>query len=113
MRRETSRYLSDLRAEFQQSMSEPKAVSRQASAWWPALVGLEQVMDAVTATAVTVDHGAPAPSPEAVRRLTAVLDQIAGAAATGTWLPPDTGLPDQEALRPVTDAVRSVLAVVS
>jgi hypothetical protein len=105
--------LSDLRAEFQRSMSEPPAISRPASAWWPALVGLEQVMDAVTATAVAMDHGAPAPSPGGVRRLAGVLDQIADAVRAGAKLPPGTGLPDEEALRPVTDAVRSVLAVVS
>jgi uncharacterized membrane protein YccC len=113
LRRETSRYLSDLRAEFQRSMSEPRAVSQRASAWWPALVALEQVMDAVTATAVAVDHGGPAPSPEAVRQLTAVLDRVADAVRTGTRLPLDIELPDDEALSPVTDAVRSVLAVVS
>ena len=113
LRRETSRYLSDMRAEFQRSMSEPPAVSRRASAWWPALVGLEQVLDAVTATAVAVDHGVPAPSPEAVRQVAAVLNQIADAVQAGGRLPPDTELPDDQVLKPVTDAVRSVLAVVS
>jgi uncharacterized membrane protein YccC len=113
LRRETSRYLSDVRAEFQRSMSEPPAVSRRASAWWPALVGLDQVMEAVTATAVAVDHGAPAPSPEAVRQVAAVLNQIAGAVRSGGRMPGDSELPDDPALKPVTDAVRSVLAVVS
>jgi hypothetical protein len=70
-------------------------------------------MDAVTATAVAVDHGAPAPSPEAVRKVAAVLDRIAGAVRTGTRVPPDTELPDDEALTPVIDAVRSVLAVMT
>ena len=70
-------------------------------------------MDAVAATAVAVDHGAPAPSPDAVRTVAAVLDRIADTVRTGSRVPPDTELPDEEALRPVTDAVRSVLAVVS
>jgi hypothetical protein len=43
-------------------------VSRRATAWWPALVGLEEVMDAVTATAVTI-AGGTAPDPDTVRQL--------------------------------------------
>jgi hypothetical protein len=31
-------------------MSEPAAVSRRASAWWPAIVALDEVADAATAT---------------------------------------------------------------
>ncbi len=65
LRRQARRAISDLRAEFERTMSEPQAISRQATAWWPAVVGLDEVMDAVTATAVAVDHGAPAPSPDA------------------------------------------------
>ena len=94
-------------------MSEPRAVSHRATAWWPALVALEQVMDAVTATAVAVDHGAPAPSAGSVRKVIAVLDQVANAIRTGTRVPAEVDLPDDEVLRPVTDAVRSVLAVVT
>ena len=46
--RSTYRALGDLRAEFQRTMSEPPSISRSATAWWPAVVGLEQVLDAVT-----------------------------------------------------------------
>jgi uncharacterized membrane protein YccC len=49
LRRPTYRALADLRAEFQRTMSEPPAISRRAAAWWPAVIGLEQVMDAITA----------------------------------------------------------------
>jgi hypothetical protein len=31
-------------------MSEPPSISRRATAWWPAVIALEQVMDAITAT---------------------------------------------------------------
>jgi uncharacterized membrane protein YccC len=113
LRRQTYRDLSDVRAEFQRSMSEPRAISRRATAWWPALVGLEQVMDAVTATAVAVDHGAPAPSAEGVRRLTSVLDQIADSVRTGSRPLAEPDLPAEEALASVSDAVRGVLAVVT
>ena len=57
LRRSTYRALSDLRTEFQRTISEPPSISRRAAAWWPAVVGLEQVMDAVTSTAVAVRRG--------------------------------------------------------
>src|SRR5258707_3399081 len=37
LRRRASRALSDLRAEYQRTMSEPTAVARRASALWPAV----------------------------------------------------------------------------
>lgn len=119
LRRRTYRELSDLRAELQRSMSQPGALGRQAAAWWPAVVALEQVMDAVTAAAVAADHGAPAPPAAGVRRLAGVLDQVAGAVRTGARPPAGADLPDEtdlageEALAPVADAVRSVQAVVA
>jgi len=60
-------------------MSEPAAVSRRASAWWPAIVALDLVIDAATATRVAISRGAPAPSPEAVHQLTAALYAVADA----------------------------------
>jgi uncharacterized membrane protein YccC len=111
--REALRSLSDLRAEFERTMSEPAAVSRRATAWWPALVGLDEVMDAVTATAVAISHGAPAPSPDAVRRLASVLDALADAVQAGA--PPSRlpELPSDEPLGVVTEAVRAVLGVIA
>src|SRR5205085_10768001 len=79
LRRRAARALSDLRAEYQRTMSEPTAVSRRASALWPAIVGLEELMDAVTATVVAVGRGAPPPSPDAVRQLTGELRAVAAA----------------------------------
>jgi hypothetical protein len=91
-------------------MSEPAAVSRRASAWWPAIVALDEVADAATATGVAIRHGAPAPSPDAVHQLTATLYAVADAIDAG--VPPRASrLPDDEALKPVTDAVRPVLSV--
>lgn len=57
-RRQTHRALSGLRTEFQRTMAEPPAVSRQAARWRPALIALESVMDKVTASAVRMDRGA-------------------------------------------------------
>jgi len=113
LRRQARRGLSDLRAEFERTMSEPRAVSRQATSWWPALVGLDEVMDAVTATAVAIEHGAPAPSPGAVAQLAGALDSVATAVQAG--VPPSSPpeLPPEEPLQPVTEAVRAVLGVLA
>ena len=110
MRRSTYRALADLRAEFQRTMSEPPSISRRATAWWPAVVALEQVMDAGTATALAVSRGAPV-SPSGVRQLCDALRAVSEAAATGSALAETPELPDDETLRPVTDAVRALLGV--
>ena len=109
MRRSTYRALADLRTEFQRTMSEPPSISRRATAWWPAVVALEQVMDAVTSTAVAVRHGA-----RVAGRRSPALRGAAGlseAAATGKALADAPELPDNKTLRPVTDAVRALLGV--
>jgi uncharacterized membrane protein YccC len=108
-RRQTYRALGDLHGEYQRAMSEPAAVSSRASAWWPAIVALDGVADAATATGAAIRHGAPAPSPHAVHQLTAALYTVADAIDAGA--PPRVGeLPDDEALKPVTDAVRPLLS---
>jgi uncharacterized membrane protein YccC len=111
LRRCTYRALSDLRAEFQRTMSEPAPISRRATAWWPALVGLEEVVDAVTATAVAIAGGAPAPSPRAVEQLCATLRAVADMTERGSAPPSAPPLPADEPLRPVRETVCSVLTV--
>ncbi|MBV9092332.1 MAG: FUSC family protein [Streptosporangiaceae bacterium] len=116
LRRATYRALSDLRTEFQRTMSEPPAISRRASAWWPAVVALEQAMDAITSVAVAGRRGPPSAQastvpPEEVRQLAAALRSAGEAAATGTALMASPALPDDEALEPVTSAVRALLGV--
>jgi hypothetical protein len=109
-RRKAYRALGDLHGEYQRAMSEPAAVSRRASAWWPAIVALDEVADAATATGVAIRRGGAAPSPDAVHQLTAALYAVAD--AIDADVPPRAGeLPDDEALKPVTDAVRHVLSV--
>ena len=110
MRRSTYRALADLRAEFQRTMSEPPSISRRAAAWWPAVVGLEQVMDAVTWTVLAVSRGARVPA-SGVRQLAAALRAVSEAALTGASLADDLELPDDETLKPVTEAVRALLGV--
>jgi uncharacterized membrane protein YccC len=96
LRRKAYRALGDLHEEYQRAMSEPAAVSRRASAWWPAIVALDEVADAATATGVAIRRGAAAPSPDAVHRLTAALSAVAD--AIDADVPPRVGeLPDDEA----------------
>jgi hypothetical protein len=107
LRRQTHRALSDLGTEFQRTMAEPRSVSRRAAVWWPALVGLENVMDTVTAMAVRADLGEGRPSPDGVRQLGAALTELARAVRAGER-PAALPLPDEELLRPVSDAIREV-----
>jgi uncharacterized membrane protein YccC len=111
LRRGAYRSLSNLRTEFQRSMSEPPSVSRRAVAWWPAVVSLQEVMDVVTSTAVAIGRGAPVPSAVSVHALTGALRAVADAIETHT--PPRlTGpLPTDPELDAVTSSVRSVLSV--
>ena len=111
LRRRAYRALSDLRAEFQRTLSEPPALSRRATTWWPAVVGLEQVMDAATAATVAVDHGAALPPADQVRGLETVLRGLADGADPATRPPVPDDLPAGETLQPVADAVRRVRAV--
>jgi len=111
LRRGTYRSLSNLRAEFQRTMAEPTAVSRRAMAWWPAVVALEEVMDAVTSTVVAIGRDATVPSASSVHALTGTLRAVADSIETS--MPPRvTGpLPTDPELEAVTASVRSVLSV--
>jgi uncharacterized membrane protein YccC len=113
LRRRAFRALSNMRTEFQRTMSEPTAVSRRASAWWPALVGLSEVMDAVTATAVALGQGVAPPSAAAVHQLTGALRAVADAIESDTLPRPAGPLPADPQLEPVTAAVGSVLSMLT
>ena len=105
------RALADVRTEFQRTMAEPPAISRRATAFYPALVGLERVMDATAATALSVSRsGAQVPARD-VRQLAAALRAVSEVAATGTPLEKPPELPDDEVLKPVTEAVRALLGI--
>jgi uncharacterized membrane protein YccC len=114
LRRQCYRALSDLRMEYQRTMSEPPAVSRRASLLWPAVVALEELLDTVAGTAVAICRGVAAPDPSAVHQLTSELRAIAGAISGGLSLPPTSRpLPADRTLEPVTAAVRSVLSILT
>jgi uncharacterized membrane protein YccC len=107
LRRDTYRALSDLRAEFQRTMAEPPSVSRRAARLWPALIGLEHVMDTVIATSVHAEQEgwrpAAAPREQLVTALRAMADSIRAGRP-----PAAKPLPYREELRPVADAIRDV-----
>lgn len=88
LRRAAYRRLSDLRTVFQQALSEPPVVSRSAAAWWPAIVSLERLTDAVTRAALRIEAGDP-PLPEetAGRLADAVARLVPGGPRTGMALP--------------------------
>lgn len=112
-RRHVTRALSDLRAEFQRTMSEPRPLSRQATAWWPAVVELQEVADRTTALALAIRHGATPPSPDAVRSLSSALRSVADAITNKTAPLHARELPDDPALKPLAAAVKAVLSVLA
>ena len=112
LRRRAFRSLADLRAEFQRTMSEPEPVSRRATAWWPAVVELEELLDVITRDYLAISRGADVPSGKSVHRIAGTLTSVADAMEAG--LPPVAGpLPDDPELEPLTDAVRSVLSALN
>ena len=111
MRRSTYRALADVRTEFQRTLAEPPSMSRRATALWPALAGLERVTDVVTATALEVSRTGASVPPAGVHQLAEALRAVSEAVAAGTGLAEAPELPDDETLKPVTQAVRALLGV--
>lgn len=110
-RRRAYRGLADLRTAFQQLVVEPSPAGRQAAAWWPAIVALEQLTDAVTAVVVSIEHGSSLPAEADVRLLTAALAEFASAVRQDRD-PVDTELPVDAGLADLVDRVRAVLEAV-
>lgn len=78
-RRRAYRSLTELRTAFAQVAVEPSAAGRQAAAWWPAIAGLEQALDAVTELVVRVRNGQAAVEKQQVEAVLDVLDELADA----------------------------------
>jgi uncharacterized membrane protein YccC len=111
-RRRTYRQLSDLRVALQQALSEPPIVSRPAAAWWPAIVALERLTDAITATATRAAIGASHPDDAAVESVGAALRDFSDAIRTGRRAA-EHPLPDDPALAGVVRELRTARAVVT
>ncbi len=107
LRRNTYRAISDLRAEFQRTMAEPPSVSRRAARLWPALIGLEHVMDTVIATSVHAEQEGWRPSDPDQKLLVAALHAMAQSVRAGQP-PAAKPLPYREELRPAANAIRDL-----
>lgn len=110
-RRRAYRGLADLRTAFQQIVVEPSAAGRQAAAWWPVIVALERVTDAVTEVVVTVEHGADVPARADVDLVTSGLAELA-AAVREQREPARVTLPAGDQLSGVAEALRTALEAV-
>ena len=107
-RRRAYRLLSDVRTVFQRALSEPAAVRRRATAWYPAVVGLERTLDTIAATSVRARRGGDDPSPAALNQLADLLDEFTAALHSGSR-PPRPELPGEPGTAEVDQAVSDVL----
>jgi uncharacterized membrane protein YccC len=77
VRRRAYRAPSDLRTSLQQNLAEPPAISSVAARWWPAVVALERVTDAVTGVVVGIKTGRGRPGRDGVAHVVAALEALA------------------------------------
>ncbi|HET8599638.1 MAG TPA: FUSC family protein [Segeticoccus sp.] len=112
LRRHTYRRLSDLRTVFQQALAEPPPVSTWAAAWWPAIVALERLTDAVTALVVHTERGGPTPSAEGVHEVLDAMEDLR-AAAREQREPRRLPLPDEEPLKGIVAELHTARGVLS
>ncbi|MGW3029942.1 FUSC family protein [Streptomyces sp. NPDC001178] len=116
MRRRLYRDLSLIRTEFQRALTEPPPTGRRAAAWWPLVVAVERIVDATTAAAVRVRHGAATPSAAEVRQVTMQLAELAeGLRDTEVLYPVRTDLtgPAGSVLEPLRQEVAAARAIAS
>lgn len=111
-RRTTYRRLSDLRTLVQQTLAEPPPISTAAAAWWPEIVALERVTDAVTSTAIHAAQSKLHADPNAVADLQDALTDLADAVRTHRT-PDARELPSDPLLRQVSDEVGAARAVLA
>lgn len=82
-RRDAYRSLAELRTAFSQVIVEPSPAGRQALAWWPAIVGLERVTDAVTDAVVRIRNGADIGDDQEVTGIVLAIDELRDAVREG------------------------------
>ncbi|TAM66563.1 MAG: FUSC family protein [Microbacteriaceae bacterium] len=109
-RRRAYRRLSDVRTALQQAFAEPPPISTRASVWWPAIVALERLTDAITAAATRVTLGAPAPSDDVVRVIAAAMDQLSADLHAGRS-PAELTLPDDAQLAGIVVELQTARSV--
>lgn len=111
-RRRAYRGLADLRTAFGQAFVEPSEAGRHAVALWPAIVTLEQVIDAVTAIAVAADRDRSWPPEAEVKLVLEALIELA-AAVREERVPVLPAMPEAGPLSTVSDQLRVVSDTVS
>jgi uncharacterized membrane protein YccC len=113
-RRRLYRELSSVRAEFRRAMTEPRPTSTLAAEWWPLVVAVERVVDAITAAQQDVAHGAPSPPAEEARAVATQLRDLARGVRSHTALPyvaADHGAAGSAVLDVLREQVRAARAV--
>jgi uncharacterized membrane protein YccC len=111
-RRATYRRLSDLRTLVQQTLAEPPPASTAAAAWWPEIVALERVTDAVTSAAIRAAQSHSPVDQDAVVGLHRAVTDLAASIRTGQALEP-VELPPDGPLQAVGDEVAAARAVLA
>ena len=105
------RKLATVRVEFQRTRAEPPRVRQRIMVWWPAVIALEWLLEAVSATAV--DTAGQQTQAAAVSELSADLRQAATAVRAGWRGQPQQRPPRPPSLERVSDAVHSVQEAVA
>jgi uncharacterized membrane protein YccC len=111
-RRHAYRQLSDLRTSFQQTMSEPPPISRRAVTWWPSIVSLERLTDAITAAAVAAAGGGRRPEPSDVGPVVAAMENLADSVRRG-GTPRELQLDGAESLAGIVDELRVTQSILT
>ncbi|WP_308465951.1 FUSC family protein [Rathayibacter soli] len=111
-RRRAYRRLSDVRTALQQALAEPPPTSTRASAWWPAIVALERLTDAITAAATRVALGGQAPPEPAARSVVAAMDELSAALHEGRS-PAEPVLPEDPQLAGVVIELQTAWSVLA
>jgi uncharacterized membrane protein YccC len=75
------RKVATVRVEFQRAVAEPQRVQERVTAWWPAVIALEWLLEAIPAT--VVNTAGRQPPAAAVSELSTVLRQVATAVRRG------------------------------
>jgi uncharacterized membrane protein YccC len=112
IRRVTYRRLSDLRTRVQQTLAEPPPAGTAAAAWWPEIVALERVTDAITSTAIRAAQSRTRVDQDAVQRVHTALTDLAASIRSGV-VPDAMDLPSDELLAGVSDEVAAARAVLA
>jgi len=82
-RRALRRSLNSIQNGLRQMLSEPPPASRQGTAWWPVLIELDHLVDAITAASARVRGGAEPPPEREVQAVSAELREMGAAIHDG------------------------------